>query len=109
MVFGGPIRHLVARVTAIMSAFLLVMVMLLSSVGTDAPTDTDHTFVTVAVQSQVQGTATCHAQMSCTPFIAPANIGFLTPNAVHKTKYAQFSQMASKLFRPAFDIPPPRA
>jgi hypothetical protein len=88
---------------------VMVVVMLVSSVGLPETHEADHPVVAAVQQSQVQSSASCHTQVSCAPFIAPASIKVLTPNAVRKAKYAPFGNAASNLFGPAFETPPPRA
>jgi hypothetical protein len=100
MICGGSIRHLAAKATGIFAVLVMVVVMLVSSVGLPETHEADHPVVS---------SASCHTQVSCAPFIAPASIKVLTPNAVRKAKYAPFGNAASNLFGPAFETPPPRA
>lgn len=109
MICGGPIRFLAARAIGIVAVLVMVLVVLVSSAGQPETHDADHTVVTAAQQLQVQGFASCHAQVSCVPFIAPTGTQIATPNAVRKAKYASFGKAAANLFGPAFETPRPRA
>ncbi len=109
MICGWTIRLLAARAMGIISVLVMVLVLLVSSAGQREAHDSDHAVVTAAQQSQVQGSASCHAQVSCAQFIAPMRAQIVTPNAVRKAKYAPFGKAASNLFGPSFETPPPRA
>lgn len=109
MICGWPIRPLAARVMGIISVLVMVVVLLVSSASQLEAHDSDHAVVTAVQQSQVQGSASCHAQVSCAQFIARMGTQIVTPNAVRKAKYAPFGRAASNLFGPAFETPPPRA
>jgi len=108
MVRGNPFRLLAAQVCGIVLVLGMILVLLASTTGLPVTHEADRPVVTAVQQEQVQGSASCHSQVACAPFIAPSGAQTSTPNAAHEANYTSFGKAASNPFGPTFETPPPR-
>ncbi len=109
MTWGHFIQAMAGRVSGVVSALLMGLVVFLSPLGVADTHDADHPVATVAVQTQAQGFAPCHSQLSCASFVAAAGVNLSNPNDVRKAEFSVVGEAARTAFRPAFEAPPPRA
>lgn len=109
MVQGNLFRLLAARAVGIVSVIVMVLALLASTTGLPETHEADRPVVTAVQLTQVQGSVSCHSQVTCAPFIAPSGANVSISITASKADFALFGKAASNLFGPEFVTPPPRA
>ena len=96
------------RLGSFLSAFLVVLALILSPLTVADAHDTPHQAVTEIVAVQTQSPA-CHSSPSCVAFVAPSKLSQSSLKSSRRLRFALFEASLPITCSPGFDTPPPRA
>jgi hypothetical protein len=104
----GQILCLIRKVVSLLSAVMVILTLVLSTVPVVEAHEAPHQTFVVAAAAQMQTPANCHSYASCSVFVMPSDVSVMTAQSALRLRFILPQAVLLTAFHPASDTPPPR-
>ena len=99
---------LIRKVVSLLSAVMVILTLVLSTVPVAEAHEAPHQTFVVAAAAQMQTPANCHSYASCSVFVMPSDVSVMTAQSALRLRFLLPQAVLLTAFHPASDTPPPR-